>query len=239
MKKAIMTLRWLLVIILFVFILSFTNGKHQQQWVSLNKINIELAKERFVNHEIVIDFMLENGISFDSVSLNQFQLEVLEQSLEHHPSIENVEAFTSQEGDVSIDIVQRKAVVRIITKDDNYYLDANGKVMPISKHYTPRVLVVSGNVSEQNHKEIFDFVKLINESEFWKAQITQLYFIDNEVILIPRVGEQKIHFGLFTRVNEKLDNLYQFYQQAMPVKGWQTYSDISLKYNNQIVCTKK
>ena len=239
MKKAIMILRWLLVIVLFVLVLSFTNGKHQQQLVSLDKINIELAAERFVNHEIVIDFMLENGISFDSVSLNQFQLEALEQFLEYYPSIENVEVFTSQEGDVSIDIIQRKAVVRIITKNDNYYLDANGKVMPISKHYTPRVLVASGNVSEQNHQEIFDFVNVINESKFWKAQITQLHFINKEYILIPRVGEHKIHFGLLTRVNEKLNNLYQFYQQAMPVKGWQTYSDISLKYNNQIICTKK
>ena len=239
MKKALNILRWLLVIALFVLVLSFTNSKHQKQLVSLYEINIEFAEERFVNHELVIDFMLENGISFDSVSLNQFQLEALEQFLEYYPSIENVEVFTSQEGDVSIDIVQRKAVVRIITKDDNYYLDANGKIMPISKHYTPRVLVASGNVSEQNHQEIFDFVNIINESEFWKAQITQLHFIDNEVILIPRVGEQKIYFGLLTRVNEKLDNLYQFYQQAMPVKGWQTYSDISLKYNNQIVCTKK
>ena len=40
-------------------------------------------------------------------------------------------------------------------------------------------------------------------------------------------------------INEKLENLYQFYKQAMPLKGWQTYSDISLKYSNQIVCTKK
>jgi cell division protein FtsQ len=239
MKKAIMILRWLLVIVLFVLVLSFTNGKHQQQLVSLDEINIELAEERFVNHEIVIDFMLEKGISFDSVSLNQFQLEELEQFLEYHPSIKNVEVFTTQEGDISIDIIQRKAVVRIITKNDNYYLDANGNVMPISKYYTPRVLVVSGNVSEQNHQEIFFFVNIINESEFWKAQITQLHFIDNDVILIPRVGEQKIYFGFLTSVKEKLDNLYQFYQQVIHVKGWQTYSDISLKYNNQIVCTKK
>ena len=42
-----------------------------------------------------------------------------------------------------------------------------------------------------------------------------------------------------TDINEKLENLYQFYKQAMPLKGWQTYSDISLKYSNQIVCTKK
>ena len=111
--------------------------------------------------------------------------------------------------------------------------------MPISEYYTPRVLVVSGNVSEQNHQEIFEFVNIINKSEFWKAQITQLYLIDKEYILIPRVGEHKIHFGLLTMVNEKLENLYQLYQQAMPLKGWQTYTDISLQYNNQIVCTKK
>ena len=51
--------------------------------------------------------------------------------------------------------------------------------------------------------------------------------------------EQKIYFGLLTNIHEKLDNLYQFYKQVMPVKGWQTYRDISVKYNNQIVCTKK
>ena len=34
-------------------------------------------------------------------------------------------------------------------------------------------------------------------------------------------------------------NLYQFYKVAMPVKGWQTYSDINLKFNNQIVCARK
>ena len=239
MKKAIMILRWILLIVVFILTLSFTNGKHQQQLVSLDEINIELAEEQFVNHDIVVDFMFKNGIKFNSVCLNQFQLEELEQFLEHHPSIYSAEVFTSQEGDVSIDIVQRKAVVRIITKDDNYYLDANGSIMPISEHYTPRVLVVNGDVSESSHQEIFDFVNIIRKSEFWKAQITQLYLIDKVCILIPRVGEHKIHFGLLTRVNEKLNNLYQFYQQAMPLKGWQTYSDISLKYNNQIVCTKK
>ena len=50
---------------------------------------------------------------------------------------------------------------------------------------------------------------------------------------------KKIHLGELVNVTKKLENLYQFYKQAMPVKGWQTYSDISLKYNNQIVCTKK
>jgi len=239
MKKVIMIVRWLLVLALFILVLSFTNSKHQQQLVSLDKITIELAKERFINQEIVLAFMQEKEFNYDSVLLNQFQLHELERLLGYHPAIKSVEVFTDQKGALNIDIIQRKAVVRIITKNKNYYLDEEAIVMPISNYYTPRVLVVSGNVSEHHHQAIFDFVSIINESEFWKAQITQLHFINNEVILIPRVGEQKIHFGQLTQVNEKLDNLYQFYKQAMPIKGWQTYSDISLKYTNQIVCTKK
>jgi len=38
---------------------------------------------------------------------------------------------------------------------------------------------------------------------------------------------------------ERLDNLYQFYKVAMPLKGWQSYSRINLKFNNQIVCVRK
>ena len=66
-----------------------------------------------------------------------------------------------------------------------------------------------------------------------------MHFSNNEVFIIPRVGSQKIHFGTLTDVNKKLGKLYQFYKQTMPVKGWQTYSEISLAYNNQIICTKK
>ena len=240
MRIGITILKWSLLLILFIFVLSFTKGKHQKQLVSLQEINFELSEERFVKHQTIVDLMLENDINFESTYLNGFQLEELEQCLEGHSSIKNVEVFASQKGNISINITQRKAIVRIITKEDSYYLDENGIVMPVSDYYTARVLAVSGNVSEQNHKDIFEFVSIINKSNFWKAQITQLYLTDNdEWILIPRVGEHKIHFGLLDRIEEKLENLYQFYQQAMPLKGWQTYSDISLKYNNQIICTKK
>ena len=36
-----------------------------------------------------------------------------------------------------------------------------------------------------------------------------------------------------------LNNLNIFYKKVMPVQGWEKYSKVSLKFNNQIVCTKK
>ena len=57
--------------------------------------------------------------------------------------------------------------------------------------------------------------------------------------IIPRIGNHKIYFGDLLNLDEKLDYLYKFYKYILPSKGWDTYKLISLKYNNQIVCTKR
>ena len=239
MKKIIIILKASILTLLFIVVLLFTNKKQCQQLTNFDKKNIDLNKNQFINHDLILSLIEESNISIDSVPLDQFDFQELEQCLSKHPAIENVEVFADLEGNVGVNILERIPIVRVITESDDYYLDANAQRMPISQCYTPRVLIANGNVTEKDRRNISDFVNIINKSQFWRAQITQLYLIDNECILIPRVGDQKIHFGLLTNINEKLNNLYSFYKQAMPVKGWQSYSDINLKYNNQIVCTKK
>jgi len=239
MKKLFQILKWGMLLALTVVVLAFTNKKQEQQLVHLNHISIETSEDEFVTKEIALKYIEKHNFDFDSVLLSGFYLNDLEATLLNHPAVKKVEVYTNQEGVMNIKLQQRKAVVRIKTAFADYYLDEDGLEMSLSKNYTPRVLVVSGDANASHHRNIFSFVEIINKSEFWKSQITQLHFEADEVIVIPRVGNQKIHFGTLTNINEKLENLYQFYKQAMPVKGWQTYSDISLKYKNQIVCTKK
>lgn len=231
--------KWLTVISLFTIIIAFTTHKHKQQLVSFERDNIEISEKTFLNQDILFEFIEKSNLISDGVSLHTFHLNNLEEYIEQHPLIKCAEVFASQKGVLRVNIEPRKAIVRIITDSSTYYLDEDMKIMPTSNEYTARVLVVSGDVGLQHHHQIFNFLEIIEKNEFWKSQITQLYFINDEVILIPRVGDQRVHFGLLTNISAKLDNLYQFYMQAMPVKGWQTYSDISLKYSNQLVCTKK
>ena len=239
MKKVFQILKWGMLLALTVVVLAFTNKKQEQQLVQLNQINIEKSVDEFVTEEIALAYIEDKTFDFDSLELSQFYINDLEEVLQNHPAVKEVEVYSNQQGVMNVKLQQRKAVVRIKTSSADYYLDEDGLEMSLSKNYTPRVLVVSGDVNSLYHTDIFNFVGEINKSEFWKSQITQLHFQQDEVIVIPRVGNQKIHFGTLTNINEKLENLYQFYKQAMPVKGWQAYSDISVKYNNQIVCTKK
>ena len=207
--------------------------------VFLNQINIEVSEDEFMTEQIALKYIEQHNFSFDSVALSNFYLNELEVAFLQHPAVKNAQVYSNQEGVININLKQRKAVVRIKTDNADYYLDEQGMKMPLSSEYTPRVLVVTGEVYESNHSSIFSFVERINKDKFWKSQITQVHFNNKEVIIITRVGGQKIHFGTLTDVNKKLGNLYQFYKQAMPIKGWQTYSEISLAFNNQIVCTKK
>ena len=239
MKKVLQILKWGMLLSLMVVVLSFTNQKQNKQMVFLNQINIEVSEDEFMTEQIALKYIEQHNFSFDSVALSNFYLNELEVAFLQHPAVKNAQVYSNQEGVININLQQRKAVVRIKTDNTDYYLVEQGMKMPLSSEYTPRVLVVTGEVNESNHSSIFSFVERINKEKFWKSQITQLHFNNNEVIIIPRVGSQKIHFGTLTDVNKKLGNLYQFYKQAMPVKGWENYSEISLAYNNQIVCTKK
>ena len=239
MKKVLQIFKWGMLLSLLGVVLSFTNQKQNSQMVFLNQINIELSEDEFMNEQIALKYIEKNDFDFDSVALSNFYLNDLEIAFLKHPAIKNAEVYSNQEGGININLLQRKAVVRIKTDNTDYYLDEHGMKMLLSSDYTPRVLVVTGEVNESKHSSIFSFIEIINKDIFWKSQITQVHFSNNEVIIIPRVGSQKIHFGTLTDVNKKLGNLYQFYKQAMPVKGWQTYSEISLAYNNQIICTKK
>ena len=62
---------------------------------------------------------------------------------------------------------------------------------------------------------------------------------DQEVELVPRVGNHRIMLGTLEGFEEQLAYLKLFYEQAIPKMGWEKYSMINLKYKNQIVCTKK
>jgi len=239
MKKILMIFRWIAAIFLLLFLLVFTNNRQCSQKISLNEIIIKKSGDDFINKPIVLDYLKDMSQCFDSILIIDFNKEGLESMLNSYPGIKKVEVFSNQKGGINILIEQKKAIVRVKSNAGDYYLDDSGEEMKLSDTYTPKVVVATGDIASKDHIEIYNFVKEINKSDFWRAQITQIHFENNDIVLIPRVGSQKINIGSFENIAEKLDNLYQFYRVAMDLKGWQTYSDINLKFNNQIVCVRK
>jgi cell division protein FtsQ len=161
-----------------------------------------------------------------------------------------------------VEIRQKTPFVRVFNRyGQGYYLDRLGNVIPVSGSFSPFVMVASGfiaepftigktlNIFEVKHDSlprslhtIYDVYKLaefITADEFWNAQIEQIYVNNHyEFELIPRVGSHIIEMGKVENLDEKFENLKILYLRGFNNLGWNQYNKISLKYKNQVVCTK-
>lgn len=186
------------------------------------------------------------GVHFDELDINR-----IERVLEADPFIKETEAYVDGGNNLQLEIVQREPVIRIIdAQNANYYLDSEGIRMPLSKHFTARVLVATGNIPPYSPdfqkrkkyllKDIFDLGTIIAANDFLNPLVEQVYVNkEGEMILVPKIGNQKILIGNMENIEDKLYRLEQFYKKALPFEGWDKYSLINLKFKNQIICKKR
>ncbi len=174
----------------------------------------------------------------------------IEKILNQDPFIENAEVFVTALNNLNITVKQREPICRIIDNaGSNYYLDKTGFRMPLSKHFTARVPIVTGSVSaydpeflKKNNllKNIFYLVQTLEGDDFFRPLIQQINVdAGGEFTLIPVLGDQKIRIGDAGDLEDKMNRLKIFYREAMPYEGWNTYATISVKYKGQIVCKKR
>lgn len=102
------------------------------------------------------------------------------------------------------------------------------------------VSVLDTSIRNSILKDIYYLVGYINHDDFWSAQIDQIFVDRNdEVELIPRVGNHTVHLGSTENFEGKLRNLRVFYDKVLPEVGWNKYSTINLAFKDQIVCKRR
>ena len=60
-----------------------------------------------------------------------------------------------------------------------------------------------------------------------------------DLYLTPKLGSHVVQIGSAQQLDEKFRNLMAFYTRGLPQVGWETYSQISVKYHGQVVCTRR
>jgi len=188
------------------------------------------------------------GFALEGKPLKTIDVTRLENVLESDPLILAADVFVDARNVIHIAIEQRKPVLRIIDRNGlNYYLDKEGVKMPLSKHFTTRVLVATGSIppyvedfrerDEHRLRQVYELAQTLRHDEFYSSMVEQIHLgNDGDFILVPMVGDQRIILGSYEDVAEKLNNLKLFYREAMPYEGWRTYRTINLKYKGQVVC---
>lgn len=100
---------------------------------------------------------------------------------------------------------------------------------------------------QKNYEDFINltnFVKLIEGDDFWRAQIVEIVVSQSQngalfLRLVPRAGNHTIIFGRIEKVERKLDRLMRFYREGLDKEGWNTFRTIDVRFDNQMVCTRR
>lgn len=217
-------------------------------------INIEQMEvgESFINSEDVM-MMIERAFGFSLVGIPIGSIDAarVERVLEADAFIKEADVYVDAQDKVHIELTQREPVLRVIDKNGlSYYLDKEGEKVPLSRHYTARVLVATGTIdpfdrdflTKKKHvlKDLFQLTQRIMKDDFLEPLVEQIYVTKSgDYYLIPKLGDQKIILGSMERLEEKILYLKNFYKETLPYKGWQKYKTINLTFKGQVVARKK
>jgi len=252
-----------LITVYLVTVTGFISSKERLQHVTSLKIRItDSTQNRFMHTSDIRKILEEKKFNLSGIPSRSIDLEGIEQSLVSRQIVSKAEAYITEPGVLHVDVRQKSPFVRIYDRfGQGYYLDREGNIIPFSANFSPYVLVANGNIAEpfriSNTLNIFDvkhdtlpaaqksiydlfrLVSFIHEDRFWSNQIEQVYVNGRyEFELIPRVGSHVIELGGTDNLQEKFDNLKLLYTKGFNNTGWNQYGRISLKYKNQVVCTK-
>lgn len=263
MKSVKEILIWVFIAAYLVVVLGFVAEERKTiPCISVNVHIIDETNNYFVEEEDIITTLYDKGEKMLGYPIDSINLARLEELIYEHPSIRNAEVYADIQGDLNIDIQQRNPILRIINYNkESYYIDDEGALMPLSDKFTAHVIVANGKINEPYNlrytkdiisyneddelnrgeilKDLYVLARYIYEDKFWKSQFEQIYVNGNEFELIPRVGTHLIIFGGIENYKKKLRNLKSVYQVGFKRYGWNNYSTINLKYDNQVICTKR
>ncbi len=187
--------------------------------------------------------------SKDPERLSKVPLRVLEEAINAHPMVKHADVYVDARNRVRVRIEQPEPLIRIIDhRGANYYLDAQGKRIPISKHYAPRIMVATGKIpsyrdsvlQEPKHilAQLVHIGQVVQEDPFMHALVEQVDVQNGDFYLIPKMGKFKILLGDATDLDKKFRRLKSFYREVLPKVGWSKYAMVNLAFKNQIVCRK-
>ena len=238
--------------LLVVFLLFSVSVRQDGQ---LDRIELKM-KKRGDNKQIVdkddVKHILraELGHKISHSAFRDLDLYALEKALESDNRISRAEMFINKNNVLTIGILQNLPIARVeVTGGDDYYLDLQGNFVPI-KGDLIRVPVITGNVDryiaeykkdeEHNLNYLHTVSRKVYEDDFLTALVSQIHITDDDdIVLIPIVGRERIALGSKEELDEKIYKLKTYYKEGLRKIGVDRFKELDLRYEGQIIGKEK
>ncbi|WP_425076863.1 cell division protein FtsQ/DivIB [Psychroserpens sp. S379A] len=193
----------------------------------------------FITQATVSKLLIQNQESVTNKPKDIIDLNALETALNSNPMIKQAQVFMSVDGLITANVEQKKPIARVST-NASYYIDDEGSYMPLSTNYSARVPLVTGAIKKNNLSNVFTMAQKVRADEFLKKHVIEIHQNEDQSIdLRLRNMDFKVHLGRLNLLEKKINNLKAFYLKAKKDNALDNYSVVNLKFDKQVICTKK
>jgi cell division protein FtsQ len=232
-------------VVIGVFV--FANQKAKEDVCEKLEINVHDSLVTFVTKQDIENVFANNKIRVNTTKIKDINIQKIEDELKSNPWISETSIYVNSNHTLFANVKQKIPVIRIQQADSNsygYYLDSLGNPIELSLKYIAKVPVVTSHKlgfteTDLNIKSnLVTLSNFLKKDTFWNTMIGQIALNkNNEVELVPQLGNQLIQFGkLEDNMPDKFNRLYAFYKQGINKVPWNSYNEIDVRYKNQVIC---
>lgn len=221
----------------------------------VNIIVADATSHGFIDKKEVQNRLDKSNLNPKGKPLAQVSCRKIEETLMKTPFVKTAECYKTQDGTVTVSITQRMPVVRIkANNNDDFYIDDHDCIMPNSD-YTSDLIIATGAINRTYAvRYISPLARTLMADDLYRNLFEQINVTnDRGIELVPRIGDNVIYLGRIPESNKpserlqiiqdfvetKMKRLQLFYKYGLPQAGWNKYSEISLEFDNQVICKKK
>jgi len=239
MKSKWHILRIFLMLILAGFLFSFSNKRNQERKLTDVLVLFTSPKQPFIPMQTIQGLLTNNADTLDFY-IGDIKIKELEEKILEHPMVANAEVYMSIDGILGAEITQRTPVGRCINKDGVMYIDELGDFMPLSTNHSARVPLVYGVRDSLTRVDIMPLLLAIREDEYMKQSVVSVvHNKPDDIRLELRQKKLDVIIGSPENLEYKFRKLKGFIKYTQDNNTIEDYKVIDLKFNNQVVATKK
>jgi cell division protein FtsQ len=232
-------------ILKFVFLLicitglySFSNYRNSERTV--NGINLKFVgnDNLYLTQGTVNKLLIQKYGPLINVPKDKVVLNTIESVIETNEMVKSAQVYLTINGELTSKIAQRQPIGRV-EGNSKFYLDEVGRRMPLSRHHSARVPIITGKITGKSLEDAYVILNYIIKDDFLRKNVIGIHIEDEgKYQLRFRVDNFVVNLGDVKDLENKFSNFKAFYAKATKDNSLGEYQVVSLEFNNQVVCTK-
>lgn len=236
-KRIAILLTWALVLIGGSFALISSQSLRESRPLISYEIHIQCPENQtFLIEEDLKEILQQAGAPWDSVSRAEMNIPLLEENLRKHPLVLGAEVFSTWEGVLHVEIVQKEAKARMTNGLEMMYVDEDGGTFPLSAHATSRLPLLTG-LSDSTHR--VKALDLLARASAHPAFPGGWAALDRDAhgrfTAYPDWHGHSIRWGHAQRFDEKAHKAHALYAQLLQANSLDSLAWMDVRFAGQVV----